>query len=448
MADGINAMITGIMDDINEILRGITQICNGEDAHVRRMSGKKAVFTERFNQLESILEQFSLELNTLTRNAAEGNLNTAIDTGKYQGGWAEMLTELNNLLRVVSKPLAEIEHMLTKMSEGDFARMSGDYKGAFDVVKQAVNTTAEGTLSYVNEISDVLSAIAKGDLTVSVRQEYRGSYAPIKSALMVILDSLNKTMSEINAAALNVLAGAEQISRSSTHLAEGTTLQAASVEELTASVDVINEKTALNAQRAKDANKLSQRSNDNAMESNREMKSMVSTMESINESSASISKIIKAIEDIAFQTNLLALNASVEAARAGEQGRGFTVVAEEVRNLAGKSQQSAQETTERIKESVSRANEGMNAAQETANSLNTIVSDVQNVSGIISQIAQLSEEQAHAISQIVIGLNEISSVVQTNSATSEECAAASEELNAQANLLMQLVSYFKTRKGR
>jgi methyl-accepting chemotaxis protein len=445
MGDGINAMVAGMVDDTNEILRGVTQICDGNDANIRKMSGKKAAFTERFGELQAVLNRFFSELSALAQNAADGNLHSLVDTGKYQGGWAEMLTELNQIIKSVAAPLSEIEATMTQMSQGNFTKMTGNYKGAFDVVKNAVNATGEKTQNYINEISGILSAVSKGDLTVSVKQEYVGSYAPIKTALAVILDSLNVIMGEINSASHNVLAGAEQISLSAGDLAEGTTRQAASVEELTASIDTINEKTMQNASRAKEANNLSKRSNDNAMESNAEMQSMVKIMESINAASANIAKIIKAIEDIAFQTNLLALNASVEAARAGEQGRGFSVVAEEVRNLAAKSQQSAKETTERIDESISRATEGMKAAQGTATSLNTIVSDVRDVSEIISQIALLSEEQAVAISQIVIGLNEISSVVQTNSATSQECAAASQELNSQAQMLMQQVSFFKTR---
>jgi methyl-accepting chemotaxis protein len=447
MADGINAMVAGIMDDINEILRGITKICDGEDANVRSMAGKKAVFTQRFNELERLLEGFVEELINLSQNAANGNLKSRADISKYHGGWASMIKELNNLIHAVAEPLTEIEATLDNMSRGNFSKMTGDYKGAFDVVKQAVNATGDTTLSYINEISQVLSAVSKGDLTVMVKQEYVGSYAPIKTALAVILDSLNNTMREINAATHNVQAGAEQISRISSHLADGTTRQAASIEELTASMDSISEKTATNASRAKEANDLSTRSNDNAVESNKEMKSMMTVMESINESSKNISNIIKAIEEIAFQTNLLALNASVEAARAGEHGKGFSVVAEEVRTLATRSQQSAKETTVQIDESINRATRGMNAAQGTARSLNTIVADVHDVSEIIEQIAQLSEEQTDAIKQVAIGLTEISSVVQTNSATSEECAAAAQELNSQSQMLMEQISFFKM-KGK
>jgi len=443
MADGINMMVTGMVNDVMEILRGITALCEGVDANVKNMPGKKAVFTERFRRLENLLEGFMTDLTTTAHNATEGNLSIRIDASKYQGGWAAMANELNAIVIAVSEPLAEIEHTLTKMSDGEFTQMKGDYKGAFDVVKQAVNATEKTTLSYIEEIGQLLSAISKGDLTVTINHNYIGSYAPIKTALTAILDSLNTTMSEINVAAVQVLSGAEQISHSAASLAEGTGKQAASIEELNASIETINEKTKNNADRAKNANDLSNQSNQHAVHSNNEMRSMVLSMESIKESSANISKIIKVIEDIAFQTNLLALNAAVEAARADEHGKGFAVVAEEVRNLAARSQQSAKETTGQIEESISRVNEGMGAANETAVSLETIVSDVRKVSELIAQIALLSEEQADSIAQITNGINEISAVVQTNSATSQECASASQELNSQAEMLRQLVSFFR-----
>jgi methyl-accepting chemotaxis protein len=407
------------------------------------MPGKKVIISEKFDIVENTIEEVYLDISGLAKSAAEGKLDIQIDASKYKGLWVVLIDEVNTLVRSVSEPLTEIENTLTKMSNGEFTQMEGSYKGTFDAVKQSVNATGRITLSYVDEIAALLSAISKGDLTVSINHEYIGSYAPIKTALTVILDSLNSTMGEIDAAAGQVLSGATQISQSATDLADSANKQVATIDELNSAIISVSEKTKLNASRAKDANILSQQSNEHASQSNNEMKSMMTSMESIKESSANISTIIKVIEDISFQTNLLALNAAVEAARAGEHGKGFAVVAEEVRTLAAKSQQSANETTGHIQESISRVNDGMGTADAAADSLATIVTDVQKITELISQIALLSEEQAESIEQIINGVDEISVSVQTNSTTSEECAAASEELNSQAEILKQLVSFFK-----
>ena len=299
----------------------------------------------------------------------------------------------------------------------------------------------------INTMANTAKKLADGDLDFSLTVYTKDSIGQLASSFNEVSDNLNEIMSNIQEASEQVASGSRQVSESSMSLSQGATEQASSIEQLTASIEEIAAQTRLNAQNANQANELADLTKVSAIQGNDQMKSMLKSMDEINEASNNISKIIKVIDEIAFQTNILALNAAVEAARAGQHGKGFAVVAEEVRNLAARSANAAKETTTLIEGSIHKVAGGTKIANETAAALSQIVDSIEKVSDLVGNIAVASNEQATGVEQVNQGVSQIASVVQTTSATSEETAAASEELSSQAEMLKEMAGRFKLSKG-
>ena len=302
------------------------------------------------------------------------------------------------------------------------------------------NQDVKKRLSQLGQSAD---RIAEGDLATEVVTSTGDELGDVAASFEIMRQRVHKVLLEINQGADQVAAGAHNVSDASVALSQGASQQAASVEQLSASIAEIASQTASNAQNAEKANDLTVGTKEKAQLGNEEMQEMLSAMEEINASSANISKIIKVIDEIAFQTNILALNAAVEAARAGQHGKGFAVVAEEVRNLAARSAKAAKETTDMIEGSMAKVETGREIAHKTADALNAIVGDVSSVADIVANIAKASNEQKLALEQINQGVQQVSQVVQANSSTSEEAATASQNLNQQADIMRANVGKFR-----
>ncbi|MCL1999375.1 MAG: methyl-accepting chemotaxis protein [Turicibacter sp.] len=444
MLDDMNNLIDGSVGDTLKALQYLTELCGGNfDVNIEALPGKKVALSQRFNQLMTKLKGIHGEIAKVAINAAQGNFDVRADSEAYDGNWSELLNDLNTLMVSMANPLNEVEHALIEMSNGNFeTSVNGDYKGSFLSVKNSLNRTEGITMGYVNDISNVLGQIAEGDLTAELNMEYRGSYMPIKAAIEKILDSLNSIMNKIEYSAQQVLGDANTIADIATIIANGSTRQSAAIEELNERINSVEEKSRYNFENAARASAEAKYSTELALYGAEVSNYMLENMAGIKQSTQNISSIIKIIQGIAFSTHLLALNATVEAAGAGEHGRGFTVVAEEVKSLAEKSRNSSEETENLIKESVIKAEEAMKSVDGTVEALENIKQGITTVSDLISEIADVSKEQAAAVFEITAKTGEIAQVVYDNTAFSQEYAATAQELNAQAEMLKDLVSYF------
>ncbi|MCB2189130.1 MAG: HAMP domain-containing protein [Deltaproteobacteria bacterium] len=344
-------------------------------------------------------------------------------------------------VQTLTKPLHKAVKMARDIRDGDLGqRLTMQRSDEIGELAEALNAMAD----QLEGRADLAQAIAGGDL--SQRRKLASDKDVLGLALARMTDDLADLVRQVQAAAQQVAVGTGEISDSSNGLSQGATEQAASLEEITASLTEIGEQTKSNAESAAQANLLAGQVRGSAQEGNLQMRNMINAMGEIDQASRSIAKIIKVIDDIAFQTNLLALNAAVEAARAGSHGKGFAVVAEEVRNLASRSAKAAQETAELIEGSGKKVAEGTKIAGHTATSLSKINEGITKMADLVGEIAAASNEQAQGISQVNQGLIQLDQVTQQNTANAEEVASSAEELSGQARALHLLLGRFKLRK--
>ncbi len=346
------------------------------------------------------------------------------------------------LIKAISVPVSKLSEAAIKLAAGD---VDVDCQKIHDDDLGELMDHFDAMAAAIREQARIADVIAKGDFTVQVTP--RSEKDILGKALHKLVEDENMTLNNIKEASAQITVGSEQVASASQALAQGSTEQASAIQQVTASMDEVTQRTKDNATEAGEASNLVNSIKERAAEGNEQMHSMIQAMDDINQSSETISKIIKTIDDISFQTNILALNAAVEAARAGVHGKGFAVVAEEVRNLAAKSASAAGETAEMIEDSIHKVANGTKIAEATAKSLDEIVKAIDEIVTFIGNIKVSSNDQATAISQIDQAISQVSTVVQTNAATSEECAAASEELSNQAVTLRNLIGQYKLLTG-
>ncbi len=347
--------------------------------------------------------------------------------------------------RSITTPIVSCAKRLHALSEGDLKSPVPEARGK-DETRTLSDSTAHLVESFrvmMNEIGSILNSIADGNLTAeSVKEHYPGDFKALQASLATITDKLNQTMSGIAQATSRVSEGSAEVASSGMTLSQGSIQQASAVVELSGTLSDMDEdakKTALLSEKTKTT---VNNAGAQLQESRQHINELNEAMELITSTSGEIKKIIDTIDDIAAQTNILALNASVEAARAGEAGKGFAIVANEVRELAHKSDEAAKATMNLIQRSISAVSSGSEAVKEVTVSVTAVATLAGQVTEQMDRMAEAVERQTTSINQVNLAVSQISEVVQSNSAAAEESASTSEELSNQAAVLNQLVEGF------
>ncbi len=349
------------------------------------------------------------------------------------------------IIGIIVRPIKEVEQAANMILQGDLNNeikyKSNDELG---VLADSMRKLCDMLQKIMRDMDYRLRNMSEGDFTVESNDPsmYVGDFVSVDNMISSIANQLSGTLSDIDESSGQVSIGSAQILDASQILASGAAQQSPSIDQLSETLELISKGASLNAQNASDARVQSEKSSAQAVLSGEKMKNMIASMELIAKQSGEIGNIIKTIDDISFQTNILALNAAVEAARAGDAGKGFGVVADEVRNLATKSADSARNTALLIDQTIATINSGTQIVDETARAIGDVMASVQGISALMDTIALDSQEQQSSVQKVASDIRVIADVVNNNTAMSENTASAAEELSAQSALLKNLVSEF------
>jgi len=399
----------------------------------------------QLKKIESHHQEFTSGVHQIFVQIENGKMDRAAelaDKAVKQG--KELGAEVEELLNQIEKFVEQssdlvLEHEKAAVSTLAFIFTASLFAGLFFtwlVVRSIIVSLREGGIT--------LRHIASGDLTKRYEVKSNDELGRMLQDMNDMADSLTDMVSEVIASSNSISVAAEEVSQGNLNLSQRTEEQASSLEETASSMEEMTSTVKQSADNALQASKLANEARTQAEQGGEVVGKAVSAMTGITESSKKIAEIISVIDEIAFQTNLLALNAAVEAARAGEQGRGFAVVASEVRNLAGRSAESAKEIKNLIMDSVNRVEDGSKLVSESGRTLEEIVKSVKKVTDIVSEMAAASQEQSAGIEQVNKAVMQMDEMTQQNAALVEEGAAASRSLEEQAMNLVTIMSRFKT----
>ncbi len=415
--------LVGIIKQSALIVSGNTRgdlVFAGDREALERLKNETAEARSNLNQAMKSLEALTL---TPTEKALLESYNDIRSRSKAINN---QVAELINFGRT-----AEAQDLLDTQADPLMRESLNKLEELIQVADENNDVESKATTKTFATTFQVLIVLA----VICILIGFAGTYFITQS----IARPMNSMSARIGESAGQVAAASHQLSASASQLSQGSAEQAAAIEETSSTLQEAASMMAQNDNNTKQAALFSVQAEESANKGSAEMKQMMDSIREIKKSSDQIAKIIKVIDDIAFQTNILALNAAIEAARAGEAGMGFAVVAEEVRNLAGRSAQAAKDTTAIIETNIELSNVGVTVAEKVHEALNEITAQSKKVSQLMDEIAAASQEQVQGIEQVSKTMGQVETVTQQNAANAEESASAAEELNAQAESMKQIV---------
>ena len=348
------------------------------------------------------------------------------------------------LSRSISRPVKSVTNRMVALSDGDLHTevTHVNSRDELELMTQTLDATVESVNRYISDIQQVLTQIADGNLKVSAQVDYKGDFALIRTSLCTIAQSMNETIKGFRSAATRLAAMSEELNGQSGQLHQASLEQNQSTEALIHEVSHVKERLSGVTESSSQTRAKTEEIAQCIQEANLRMSSLTTAMDDISSNAQEITKIAKAIEDIAFQTNILAINASVEAARAGEAGKGFAVVANEVKQLAAKSAEAAQNATEMVTSTKDIIQTGVELTADTAGSFSAISSVSDQISAISDTLVTAVNSQQNALSLMDERIEAISEIADRTLQNAGGMEQASGSLAKEAENLQAQVEKF------
>lgn len=378
------------------------------------------------------------------------------------GGLLCAIALLLVMMRSVARPVKRLDAAVRRLIDGDttiaipgierkdelgsLARAVESFQGLARSDQERALSEQERARDLqrtVQAIGDGLSQLAEGDLSNHLEEIGDGALASLPIDYNRAVARLSETMQQIVDGCNSIRVGTDEIAAATADLAGRTEQQASSLADTSRTLSEFTSVVKVTADNARQTSTRLHVARETATKAEGIAHEAADAMRGIETTSREMAAIINVIDGIAFQTNLLALNAGVEAARAGESGKGFAVVATEVRALAQRSADAANDIRKLIDCSSKQVGAGVSLVEGSSEALRQIVGEVVAVSSLVEEIAGAAEKQADGITGISSMVAGMDSFTQQNAAMVEESSAGSRNLSSETQHLMNQMARFR-----
>ena len=385
-----------------------------------------------------------------TATAKPIKINTNDEIGEMAAQVNESIKQIEAEIEQDKAVIEEIIDIVNKAKDGFYTYNinSSTSNPQVEMLKNSLNKMLDITQNNLGLVTNALIEYGNAKYDYKIEANLSGNIASLTKGTNALGDSISEVLSMVNATSMQLSDNAENLATTSEELSASATQQAASLEETAAAIEEITSAISSTNQRTKNMSKIAEDLKRTSTEDDALAHKTGKSMEEIDKATNDIVEAIAIIDQIAFQTNILSLNAAVEAATAGEAGKGFAVVAQEVRNLAARSAEAANEIKNLVEFAQEKTKEGKQTADKMVESFNFLNDKVSEVTQNVNEVANAAGEQLLGMEQINSAVNQLDKATQENANGSEIVANKAmnlSEIAAQLRAVIERTQFDKSK---